>query len=237
MKRMDSDHTRDCFSHDSCWSDSGPCCYRVMNQFAAAKMGDLPQLRVTLTADNVNVPQGGGWTALHWAARDGHDECVKYCIEMGANVNARSIGGYTPLHFALLYERVTAVKVVRVLLDAGASVDMIDDDDGWTPLHRAICTNRVDVARMLIDRGAKLCNVLLDENVPKIPDWVTIFMESRAKCRCAAIVIVGIHEFRRTTVTGNNDINVFKLISKHIWSMRMDDMWVGPPIEATRNSC
>jgi hypothetical protein len=36
-----------------------------MNQFEAARDGDLQQLRVALTAGNVNDVDGNGWTALH----------------------------------------------------------------------------------------------------------------------------------------------------------------------------
>jgi hypothetical protein len=116
-------------------------------------------------------------------------------------------------------------------LDAGAMVDGVSGGD--TPLYRALCYKHDDVARLLVDRGAKVCKVELDERVPAIPDWVTTFVESRSNCRCAAIAIIGIHKYRRTTVTCNNDINVIKLISKHIWSARMDDVW-GTPIEMTK---
>jgi subtilase family serine protease len=74
-------------------------------------------------------------------------------------------------------------------------------------------------------------NVKLDEGLPAIPDWVTTFVEARSKCRTAAITIIGIHKYHRTTVTGNNDINVIKLISEHIWSTRLDDGSVSPPKE------
>jgi hypothetical protein len=233
---------------------------RVMDQFKAAEKGDLQHLRATLTADSVNDVNGFCWTALHLAARRGFCDCVKYCIEMGANVNARTNRGWTPLHSASIHG---IVNVVRVLLDAGAIVDATDDD-GWTPLHNAssnghinvvrvlldaganvdardnngrtpvyyaLCYERIDVARVLFDQGGNLSNIKLDKDVPAIPEWVAVFVESRSNCRIAAIVIVGIHKYHRTTVTGNNDINVIRLISKHIWSTRMDDGWVSPPKE------
>jgi hypothetical protein len=195
---------------------------QVMDQFEAAREGDLQQLRVALTASNVNDIDGGGWTAFHWAAYDGSVDCLNYCIEMSANVSARTDEGWTPLHFASWNGH---VNVVRVLLDAGVLVD-VTDDYGWTPLYHALKYERVDVAQLLIDRGAKVSNVILDRDVPAIPDWVTAFVESRSNCRCAAIIIIGIHKYRRTTVTGNNDINVLRLVSKHIWSTRMDNVWV-----------
>jgi hypothetical protein len=159
---------------------------------------------------------------------------------MGANVNERTRFGDTPLHYASTLGRVDVVRV-----DAGALVDTTNNC-GYTPLYCAIrgftplyCdfAPRADfaaVALLLVDRGATASNVKLDmHTVPAIPDCVTTFIESRSKCRCATISIIGIHKYLRTTVTGNNDINVMKLISKHIWSTRMDvDVWITPPIEA-----
>jgi hypothetical protein len=91
--------------------------------------------------------------------------------------------------------------------------------------------NRVDAARLLIDRGATVSTVQLDKYLPAIPDWVTTFIESRSNCRTVSIIIIGIHKIHRTSVTGNNDINALQLISKHIWSTRMDGLWVTPPID------
>jgi ankyrin repeat protein len=193
----------------------------------AALDGNLQQLRDALTVDNVNA-SNCGWTALHYAALRGHADCVSYCIEMGANVNVRNNSGSTPLHSASYFGY---VNVVRVLLDAGAIVDAFCDI-GWTPLYSVICNKHNDVARLLIDRGAKVSMVKL--YLTPIPDWVNTFIQSRSTCRCASITIIGIHKYHRTTMTGNNDINVIRLVSKHIWSTRMDDVWVTAPAETKK---
>jgi ankyrin repeat protein len=200
-----------------------------MDKFTAVKEGDLQQLRVALTVDNVNDVDDRGKTVLHWAAAAYERfDCVKHCIEMGANVNARTLTGHTPLHFASFY---SVMEGVRILLDVGAIVDTTTND-GYTPLYYAIRYEYVGFTKLVLDRGAKVSNVTLDNFVPAIPDWITTFIESRSNCRIASITIIGIHKYRRTNVTGNNDINVLRLVSKHIWSTRMDDVWVTPPIEA-----
>jgi hypothetical protein len=211
------------------------CSHRVMDQFKSARDGDLQQLRVALTVDNINNVDaygvsGGCWTVLHYAAENGSVDCVKFCIEMGANVNARTNGGWAPLHLASLRGD---VNVFGVLLDAGAMVDEADNF-GQTPLHDAIQYERVNVTQLLMDQGAKLSNVTLDEELPAIPDWVTTFVESRSNCRTVSIAIIGMHKYRRTTVTGNNDVNMIRLIAKHIWSTRMDDVWMTPPIDTKK---
>jgi ankyrin repeat protein len=194
-----------------------------MNQFAAARDGDLQQLQHLLTPDNVDKTNVYGSTALHCAARNGNVDCVKWCVEMRANVNVEDIFGSAPLHLA---SSNGFVDVVHVLLDSGANVDsrsLILE----TPLHRAISNNHVHVARVLIDRGAKISNVKLDEFfLSSIPGWVTAIVASRPNCQSASVAIIGIHKYHRTSITGNNDNNVLRLIGKHIWSSRMDDVWM-----------
>jgi hypothetical protein len=179
------------------------------DQFFAARTGDTQRMRELMTVHNVNDVIYRT-TALHFAAWHGFVDCCNVCLDLHANVDV----GSTPLHHASLrgYD-----AVVRVLLDAGASID-IANDDGFTPLHRAIHNRRYDVAQLLIDYGAKLSNVLLGTDVQAIPHWIHSLLVSRSNCRNAAIIIVGIHKYHYTKVTGNNDINVMKLISKFIWS-------------------
>jgi ankyrin repeat protein len=191
---------------------------RVMNRFNAAENGNLHVLRGLLTTNNVDDADGFGWTALSHAAGKGKMDCVRYCLEMGANVMARSANGWTPLHVASYFG---SVDVVHVFLDAGATVDE-KDNAGFSPLCCAIQSSEYACAKLLIDRGTKMSSIKVNNSFLRaIPDWVTAFVESRSNCRTAAIVMVGIHKYRRTTVSGNNDINVLRLIGKHIWSMRM----------------
>jgi ankyrin repeat protein len=194
-----------------------------MNQFEAARTGDVDRLRAVLTVKNVDDKDGNTWSALHWAAWCEHVDCVKLCLEMGANVNSGCNIGYTALHFAAAAGIGRTVDVVRILLDGGAIVDP-EGCGGRTPLQRAIFFNHVDVAHLLVDRGAKVSNVKL-ECLPAIPDWIDNFIASRSRCRSVAIVIIAIHKHHRTHSTCNNDINVLQIIGKHIWSTRMDDVW------------
>ena len=49
---------------------------------------------------DVNAKNEDGQTPLHFAARRGHTETVKYLVEKGADVNAKNKYGQTPLHYA-----------------------------------------------------------------------------------------------------------------------------------------
>ena len=110
-----------------------------------------------------------GQTPLMWAAAEGHGDAMKALIEAGADVNARSSiivwerqrteeprdkwlppGGLTPLLFAA---REGKAGGVRVLLDAGADVNIVDPDR-HTALILALSSGHYDVAGLLIERGA-----------------------------------------------------------------------------------
>jgi ankyrin repeat protein len=205
-----------------------------MDQFIAARHGNLKELRSLLTKTNVNDLDGDGDSALHLASMTGDMDCIKLCIEMGANVRMRNNIGHTPLHLSVVRNvnwnsLKNCVDVANVLLDVGAFVDDTNNS-GSTALYGALLVQiskpkRRRIVRLLIDRGGKVSNVKVDKYLPAVPDWVTAFIASRANCRCVAIVIIGIHKYRRTNITGNNDINVLRLISKHIWSTRMKGGW------------
>ena len=56
-----------------------------------------------------------GWTALHWAAKDGHVDVVRLLLEYGADVNAVSDTGAKPLGMA------KGEEVREMLLARGAA--------------------------------------------------------------------------------------------------------------------
>ena len=55
----------------------------------AAKNGDLKQVQHLCSAIRVNPDTRGymGWTAAHWAAREGHIPILEYLKEIGANLD------------------------------------------------------------------------------------------------------------------------------------------------------
>jgi hypothetical protein len=183
----------------------------------AAERGDLGRLRVLLTSGNVNNLGGGKWAILHWAAYHGRTDCCKFVLESGGDITGR-----TPLYLASCNDH---VEVARALLDAGATVDAITND-GCTSLSLAIFHDYRHVARLLIERGASITNVKLDVKLSSIPDWIHKIITSLSNCRRAALILIGIHRYHRTTITGKNDTNVLRVIGKHIWSCRMDYAWI-----------
>jgi hypothetical protein len=100
----------------------------------------------------VNKGDSYGKTALHWAARRGHEATVQLLLQARAKVNARDIHGETPLHEAASSGHEI---VVQLLLQAGEEVDA-KTPDGETPLHKAARWGHEAVVQLLLQTGAKV---------------------------------------------------------------------------------
>jgi ankyrin repeat protein len=142
-------------------------------------------------------------------------------INVGADIHICDIYGYSALHRASLRGH---VDIVRALLLAGATVDL-QDNDRETPLYWAIYYNNQECARLLIDFGALIENVQIDECLTTIPMWIHEFVAARQSCRRAALTLIGIHKFHRTSITEGNDINVIRIIGLIVWNSCFNDVW------------
>ena len=90
----------------------------------------------------------GAKATVHCAVLLDKTAIVKKLIEGDpVLVNCKGMWGNRPLH------SVKSLEVARVLLDSGASVDVVDDR-GLSPLHVAGMSGRWDIAELLIARGA-----------------------------------------------------------------------------------
>ena len=134
----------------------------------------------------VDTLDGAGFTALHLASERGYQEIVKLVLAHGVNVNKADRSGCTPLLLAsrerhcevvqLLLDRVAKVDVpddhgrtalcyvsklgddamARILLNAGASPNAVDDEDGWAPIHHAASRGNFETLNLLVAEGADI---------------------------------------------------------------------------------
>jgi ankyrin repeat protein len=107
-------------------------------------------------------------------------ECLAWLIELGADPNEPGFADWTPLYLAASHGSAraahlllqagaslewadgsiitdAAASAIPVLLDAGADIDAIGEDGNWA-LITAIETGDLQLARDLLDRGAKVDN-------------------------------------------------------------------------------
>ena len=139
---------------------------------AAARTGNPDAVALILSrgADVNAREQSLGETALMWAAAENHAATVTLLLDRGADVNARSSniawpkdrfglegvltilphGRWTPLMYAA---RQGALGAARTLVDAGATLNLLDPD-GTDAMVVAIINGHYDVAVMLAEKGA-----------------------------------------------------------------------------------
>ena len=144
----------------------------------AAMRGDGAAVRALVaTGADVNVAQGDGMTALHWAANRGDSSLAVVLLRAKAHLSATTRnGGYTPLHVA---SQSGATGVVRALLAAKADA-RATTTNGASPLHLAAVAGVPGTISALIAAGA-------DVNA-KEPSWgQTPLMAAAARGRADAV--------------------------------------------------
>ena len=120
----------------------------------AAMRGDGATVRALVASGaDVNVAQGDGMTALHWAANRGDSTMAVVLLRAKARLSATTrIGGYTPLHVA---SQSGAAGVVRALLAAKADARAVTTD-GATAMHLAAVAGVPGTITALLAAGAEV---------------------------------------------------------------------------------
>ena len=147
----------------------------------AAMRGDVEAVKALLSSGaDVNIAQGDGSTALHWAAYNGELELVELLLDAGASVEASTrIGSMTPLAMAA---RAGNAPIIGALLDAGANAAEANEI-GTTVLMTAAASGNGDAVAVLIDKGA-------DVNATDVTNGQTALMFAASMNRAAAIGVL-----------------------------------------------
>jgi len=119
----------------------------------AAKKGDYDRVRSAMrNCKTLNCRDQNGYTALHWAAAEGHLNVLKALLHSRrVNIHAKTKSGATALHWASGQGSADAVK--QLLMQKGDP--RVEDQQGETPLFWA-CTNaHPQIANLLLVAKAK----------------------------------------------------------------------------------
>ena len=151
-------------SHDRSWTDheGGTPFWRaamstdveVMRLLVAA--GADPNLTTNAGTTPLMVAAGIGWTGnFTMNAPDSFMDAVRYCVQLGNDVNTINAEGFTALHGAASRGD---NEMVRYLVGRGARVDVIDED-GNSPADMAFGPSRFfipkpDTAELLVELGS-----------------------------------------------------------------------------------
>jgi len=100
------------------------------NYHNAAMHGEKNGIIIAFRAGvNLDCADSTGWTALHWAARNGRSDIIKMLIERGANIDAVDCANCSPLMYASLFHHLSATVD---LLFLGADETLITNrGDDW----------------------------------------------------------------------------------------------------------
>lgn len=126
----------------------------MLHMAAASGVPDMVELLLQLGADP-HARDGSGHTPLYSLGNGcdvpGGANIVGILVRAGADVNADDgVKRCTPLHMAA---RRGNTEIAEALLGCGAAIEA-PDSLGHTPLRRAVNCNRIDVAALLLLRGA-----------------------------------------------------------------------------------
>ncbi|MDO5465146.1 MAG: ankyrin repeat domain-containing protein, partial [Akkermansia sp.] len=150
---------------------------------------DFLQLLVAAGA-NVNEPLNNRKeTLLHHAIHCKNIALVKQIISVGANVNIEDISRTTPLMLAV---RNNLTECVKLLIDAGANLNLADGPRDDSPLILAVRNNLPECVKLLVESGADLNLAGFGGDTPLIlavrnnhPECVKLLVESGADLNLA----------------------------------------------------
>ncbi|KAF2903563.1 hypothetical protein ILUMI_02636 [Ignelater luminosus] len=135
----------------------------------AAQCGDTKKVEKLLSqGTNVDQRDSAGYTALHYAARNGHLDVCKVLLRNGADINSTTKSGRaTALHRACSADK---VHMVKFLLENKAN-GKIRDSDGKTALHRAAESQNKEICKSVLSAFPEL-KIEVDNKLKVPVDYV-----------------------------------------------------------------
>lgn len=108
---------------------------------------------------NPNQVKGNGNQPLHAGVHLLKPETIALLIEKGATADGRAPNGDTPL---IIAAGIGKVETARVLLEHKADPNLQNTETGAFPLYHAAASGNAELAKLLLDKGAKVTVTLND---------------------------------------------------------------------------
>ncbi|KAG7213414.1 hypothetical protein KM043_002699 [Ampulex compressa] len=113
----------------------------------AAENGDLVKVKILLNKNPhlLECVDKDGYTPLHRACYGDHTEVIKYLLQMGAKIDAKTMDKWQPLHSACRWNN---VESAAILIENGADINAQSEGD-QTPLHLVTSSSYISAALQL----------------------------------------------------------------------------------------
>lgn len=122
--------------------------------FTAIEQGQIAKVRALLDAGaDPNSVNSKDLSALMYALIYGDNAIVRLLVDSGAAIDRNDANGATPLMIAAYVGNLDGASY---LIDLGADVNATERGTEATPLHYAATRDRAEVAKLLLQHGAKL---------------------------------------------------------------------------------
>lgn len=124
--------------------------------YKALRKGDQALIDLYVRSNfNIRIEDESGATPMLAALKRGHTVTAGILLNAGSYVNARDRLGLTPLLVACGKPTVGYRSITEALIARGANIN-VRDPLGNTPLLLAISGGNLDIAEMLVERGADI---------------------------------------------------------------------------------
>ncbi|CAG9805606.1 unnamed protein product [Chironomus riparius] len=98
----------------------------------------------------INRPNFCGFTALHLASQNGHNQSTRELLYAGCSTTIQNDYGDSPLHTSVRYGH---AGVLRILISAKCDIDAFNHNHD-TPLHISAAIGRRKLTKLLVEAGA-----------------------------------------------------------------------------------
>ena len=102
---------------------------------------------------NVRVTDDEGWAVLHFSAKNGSYELVKYFADMGSDISLKTNDGKNCVHIAALYGHLNLCETLIEYYNFNANMA---DDEGWTAFHFSARNGSYELVKYFADMGSDI---------------------------------------------------------------------------------